>query len=72
MISESRKIHLIEEVLKIDDEARLIALENFFKSSALTKGRIKDFVGIWTKEEAEIIERNIEKSCESVNSDDWK
>jgi hypothetical protein len=30
-----------------------------------------EFSGIWSKDEAEEIERIIEESCETINPDDW-
>jgi len=79
MISEARKLHLIEEVLKIKSEATLSALEDFLKKSKVkakkqsrTTSVFNEFSGIWTKEEAEEIERAIEESCETINPDDWK
>ncbi|WP_315814212.1 hypothetical protein [Paraflavitalea speifideaquila] len=54
MYSEARKIHLIEEVLKVTNEAILIELETVIKRSKKKaekekKPSIYDFVGILTK-----------------------
>jgi hypothetical protein len=75
MYSEARKLHLIEEVLKVDNEATLSALEALLKNARETgdvKPNIRNFSGIWTKEEANEIERIIEESCETIDPDDWK
>lgn len=75
MYSEARKLHLIEEVLKIDNEATLSALEALLKDTRETeddKPNIRNFSGIWTKEEANEIERIIEEACETISPDDCK
>lgn len=77
MYSEAKKLHIIEEVLKIDNEAALVALENFMKisergSSTEKINNFSSFSGIWSKDEAEEIERIIAESCETINPDDWK
>lgn len=75
MYSEVRKLHLIEEVLKIDNEATLSALEALLKDTRDAgdiKPNIRNFSGIWAKEEANEIERIIEESCETISSDDCK
>ena len=78
MYSEVKKLHLIEEVLKINSEATLIALENFLQSNSSTKTQISEsirfnkFSGIWSEEEAEEVEKNIAKSCDAIDSNDWK
>lgn len=79
MLSEARKLHVIEEVLKIKNEATLSALEDFLKKNKVkakkqnrTESAFSEFSGIWTKEEAEEIEKAIEESCEAINPDDWK
>ncbi|QNL50595.1 hypothetical protein H8S90_03025 [Olivibacter sp. SDN3] len=78
MISETRKLHLIEEVLKIKSESTLAALEDFLKKAKIKERKNKktlmfqEFSGIWSKEEADEIERAIEESCETINPDDWK
>lgn len=77
MYSQARKLHLIEEVLKIQSEATLIAIENFLNKSKEindqgTTSGFRDFSGIWGKDEAEERERIIEDSCETIHPDDWK
>ena len=77
MHSEAKKLHIIEEVLKITNDDALSALESFIKKSqkaesAKSEGNFKDFSGIWSKDEAEEIERIIAESCENIHPDDWK
>jgi hypothetical protein len=31
-----------------------------------------DFVGLWSKEDAEVIEKAIEEGCEQIHPRDWK
>lgn len=75
MNGEARKLHLIEEILKIENDAVLQEVESVISRSKLQavpgKG-IEDYVGIWTNEEAEEMKRIIEESCEQINPDDWK
>ena len=55
MYIESRKIHLIEEVLKVEDESTLKALETVLKKAKKVKEKkhgIYDFVGTMSKKEA--------------------
>lgn len=75
MYGEAKKLHLIEEILKIENEALLAEVETVIsrgKMHAVTEMSIKDFAGIWTTEEADEIKRIIEESCEQINPDDWK
>lgn len=77
MYNEARKIHLIEEVLKVTNEAILIELETIIKKSKRKaekekKPSIYDFVGILTKKEANEMRKAIEDTCETINPDDWK
>ncbi|WP_153800987.1 hypothetical protein [Foetidibacter luteolus] len=75
MYIESRKIHLIEEVLKVEDESTLNALESVLKKAKKTRGKkngIYDFVGVVTKKEAAQMRKAIEDTCETINENDWK
>jgi len=77
MYTEAKKLYIIEEVLKINSDAALSALENFLKNSKKDESVINvpdfsEFSGIWSKDEAKEIERIIAESCEIINPDDWK
>lgn len=76
MYSEARKMHLIEDLIKVKNEAVLIEIESVLKRAAQEKqvGRpsAHDFVGMWSKEDAEAIEKAIEEGCEQIHLDDWK
>jgi hypothetical protein len=76
MYGEARKLHLIEEILKIENDSLLDEVE-----SLITKGKVMeltnkrsfgDFVGSLTDAEAAEIKNTIEDSCEQINPDDWK
>lgn len=73
---ETRKLHLIEEMLKVKSEATLSALENILKSpnykTAHDRPLLKEFSGIWSKDEAEEMERIIAESCGNIHPDDWQ
>jgi len=76
MFSEARKLHLIEEVLKINNERTLTALENLVKKApkkiTAAPNPIMEFAGIWSNEEADEISAIIADACEQINPDDWK
>ena len=77
MYTEARKIHLIEEVLKVTNEAVLVELETVIKKSKKKtekekKPSIYDFVGILTRKEANEMRKAIEETSETINPDDWK
>jgi len=54
MYSEARKIHLIEEVLKVKNDAVLLEIEtilNSYNNKRKKKTSVYDFVGIISKNE---------------------
>ena len=76
MYSEARKMHLIEDLIKVRNEAILIEIESIVKKAAVNREANRpsahDFVGLWSKEDAESIEKAIEEGCEQIHPDDWK
>jgi DnaJ-class molecular chaperone len=75
MYAESRKIQLIEDVLKVDNDAILSELESVLKKSRKSTGKKKtiyDFVGILTNKEASDIKKAIKETSETIHPDDWK
>jgi hypothetical protein len=76
MFTEARKIHLIEAVLKVSNEAVLVELETVIKKmpAKLEKKKVSahDFLGVWSKKDAALIEKAIQESCEQIHEDDWK
>lgn len=74
MYIDSRKIHSIEAILKTHDEETLSAIEHAIQQPVKNgkKKTAMDFAGIWSKEDAEAIEKPIEEGCEQIHPDDWK
>ena len=76
MHPEARKIQLIEEVLKVKNEAILIELESVLKRAGLYKENKQpsahDLVGVISNEDAALMSMAIEEACEQINPDDWK
>ncbi len=75
MLLEVRKIHLIEEVLKVKNDAVLIEIEEILKSyqnKAEKKTSLYDFVGIISQNEAAEMKKAIADTCETIDENDWK
>ena len=76
MYSESRKIHLVQEVLKTESEAVLVEIESVLKKAEVLKKQkrasARDFLGAFTTKDAAVIDAAIEDGCEQINTDDWK
>lgn len=77
MYGEAKKLHLIEEILKIENEAVLDEVNNVINKSKLhavesEPKSFKKFSGIWSSSEADEMKRIIEESFEQINPDDWK
>ena len=76
MYAEIRKLHLIGEVLKIDNEYTLSALEAILRNDSEVKDSFNSpfaaLSGIWSDEEAKEIETIIMENCEQINQNDWK
>ena len=75
MYQETRKMHLIEEVLKVSNEETLAELEIVLIKSKSRKKRkisILDFVGVLNKKEISQMKQVIGETCETINADDWK
>jgi hypothetical protein len=75
MYAEAKKLHLIEELLKVDNDTILVEIETVLAKSKAQLPRSKsfrDFKSTLTLEEVDELERNIEEGCEQINEDDWK
>lgn len=76
MYAEIRKLHLIEEVLKINDEQTLSALEAVLYDKVMVETNSKNpflaLAGTWSKEEAWQIENTIVENCEQNDQNEWK
>lgn len=76
MYSETKKLHLIEELIHVNNEEILLEIESIIKksNSKNIENRISayDFLGLLTEEDANLIDKAIEQGCEQINYDDWK
>ncbi len=63
MYADSRKIHIIEVVLKTEDEKILSKMEEVIEQSVKPEDKrsAKDFLGRWNKKDAGIIEKIIQE-----------
>ena len=76
MFTEARKIQLLEEVMKVSNEATLRELETVLNNSRKRKEKkvlsAHKFSGLWTRKDAALIEKAIKEGCEQIHEDDWK
>ena len=75
MYGEAKKLHLIEEILKIENDAVLDQVGDLLTKSKLhpvERISFKDFSGIWSEEEAEEMKQAIKDSFDQIHPDDWK
>ena len=74
MYSEARKMRLIEDILKVKNEAVLLEIENVLKRSTqqINQSSAHDFVGLWSIEEAEAIEKAIEEGYQKISLTHWQ
>jgi hypothetical protein len=75
MSGEARKLHLIEAILKTEDEALLNKIETLLEKNPAVSGSEKtwkDFAGFLSEEEANEWAKNIEEGCEQIDPDGWK
>lgn len=67
MITEARKLHIIEELLKLKSEAVLSEVEAVLRRAATPvrnhKRSAHDFSGIISKKDAKLMEAAIEEEC---------
>jgi hypothetical protein len=75
MYSEAKKLHLIEELLKVESDIVLAELETVLAKSRMQLPHSKafqDFASILSLDEINELEQNIQEGCEQINGDDWK
>jgi hypothetical protein len=81
MYTNTRKKQLVEEVLKVTNEATLAELETVLKRAKSKQANGKkthkpltahDFSGVWSKKDTALITKAIDESCEQIHADDWK
>lgn len=71
--AESRKLHLIEFLIKENDDAVLKKIENLLTASKdKSSAKFGAFKNSLSKEELDAFERNIDDGCEQINENDWK
>jgi hypothetical protein len=74
-MGEAQKLHLIEEILKIENEALLAEVETVIargKLHAVKRKSFTEFAGMMTDDEVNELEKTIVEGCETINADDWK
>jgi hypothetical protein len=70
MNGEAKKLHLIEEILKIENDVVLEEVETVISKNKLHVAgskNFKEFDGIWTATEADEMTKVIEDICEQIN-----
>lgn len=75
MYADSRKIHIIEAVLKVKDDTILDEVETVLSKAENKTPYTRSFVDFtksFTEEEAAEFEKIIEEGCEKINEDEWK
>jgi hypothetical protein len=76
MLAEGRKLHIIEAVLRTDNDATLSAIEAIVEKDSNkvegVKTNFNDLLGVLTHDEAEAMKQVIEETYEKINPDDWK
>lgn len=75
MYGEARKLHLIEEILKVENDDVLLQVESLLANSKHETNARTDFntfAGMMSDKEADAFEKAIESGCETINPDDWK
>ncbi len=75
MYGEAKKLHLIEEILKVENDEILSEVETLLANSklrAIGRKDFNDFSGLLTNTEADEFEKIIKEGCETININDWK
>jgi hypothetical protein len=71
--TESKKLHLIEFLIKENNEEVLKKVEKILMASTgNSSSKFANFSNKLNKQELEEFERNIEDGCEQINENDWK
>ena len=74
MYSEAKKLHLIEELLKVESDTILDELEIVLtRSKTLLPGSkgLDGFKSNLSLEEVDELEKNINEGCENIDQDGW-
>ena len=71
--TESKKLHLIESIIRETNEDVLKRIEKILIASPkVPSEKFADFSNSLTIAELEEFEKNIETGCEQINENDWK
>ena len=71
--AESKKLHLIEFLIKENNVEVLKKVEQILMASTdKSLSKFVNFSNKLNKQELEEFERNIEEGCEKINENDWK
>lgn len=75
-ISDTRKLHIIEAILKTNDEGVLQKIEAIVDDSDANgnrpRGKFSELLGLLTIEDANTMKKAIDDNFEKVDPDDWK
>ena len=75
MYDDSKKLFLVEAILKEDNDDVLNEIELMLSkklNKATSSKKFSNFNSLLSAEEAEEFGSTIEKGCEQINLDDWK
>lgn len=75
--TDTRKLNLIDKVLKVNSEELLTKIEKLLKSNRdipkdIPVANISDFAGFLSKKEAKEMKEAINMTCETIDPDVWK
>ena len=74
MYSETKKLYLIEELLKVESDVILAEIEIVLAKSRNELPQSNSFTGIMGElslADVNELERNIHDGCEQINENDW-
>lgn len=75
MFTEARKLHLIEEVIKLRSEKALMQIEHILKTAVSTEPARRpsahSFLGKISKKDIALMENAIQEGCEQIDLNDW-
>jgi len=71
--AESKKLHLIEFLIRENDESVLNKVENILMAGKeKISPKFADFSNTLSQEELDAFEHNIAEGCEQINKNDWE
>ena len=75
MYGEARKLGIIENILKTNDDNILSEVESLLHirwTKDPEENDVRAFSGIWSNDEANEIAKAIKENCENIHPNDWK